>query len=270
VESLIKAGAFDATGAPRKGLLLVFEQVIDAAVARRRAEDMGQYSLFGSEEPFLQAESVAVPATEWDKAALLSFEKEMLGLYVSDHPLFGVEAALRAAATTSVAALTEEKDGSAVTVGGIVGGVSRRYTRSGELMLIFQLEDLEGSVEVVCFPRTTAEHGHRVRPDAVLVVAGRVDQRGDGVKLVAQSLAEPDLSSGPVVRLQVPATRMSRDLAGRLRAVLANHPGVAPVYLHLTGEQETVVRLGDEHRVEPRTALYAELRELLGPAAILR
>ncbi len=270
VESLIKAGAFDTTGAPRKGLLLVAEQVIDAAVTRRRAEDMGQYSLFGAEDTSLQAESVAVPETEWDKAALLSFEKEMLGLYVSDHPLFGVEAALRAAATTSIGDLADEKDGAAVTVGGIVAGVSRRYTRSGELMLIIQLEDLEGSVEVVCFPRTTAEHGHRVRPDAVLVVAGRVDQRGDGVKLVAQSLAEPDLSSGPAVRLQVPAARMSRDLAGRLRGVLANHPGVAPVYLHLTGEQETVVRLGDEHRVEPRTALYAELRELLGPSAIMR
>ncbi|MEN6311114.1 MAG: DNA polymerase III subunit alpha, partial [Acidobacteriota bacterium] len=99
VESLIKAGAFDTTGAPRKGLLLVAEQVIDAAVTRRRAEDMGQYSLFGAEDTSLQTESVAVPETEWDKAALLSFEKEMLGLYVSDHPLFGVEAALRAAAT---------------------------------------------------------------------------------------------------------------------------------------------------------------------------
>jgi DNA polymerase-3 subunit alpha len=270
VESLIKAGAFDATGARRKGLLLVHEQVIDAAIARRRAEDMGQYSLFGSDEPTLQGESMAVPDTEWDKPALLAFEKEMLGLYVSDHPLFGVEAALRAAVTTSIAALAEEKDGAAVTIGGIVAGVSRRYTRNGELMLILQLEDLEGSIEVVCFPRTTAEHGHRVRPDAVLVVSGRVDQRGDGVKLVAQSVAEPDLSTGPAVRLQVPAARMSRDLARRLRGVLANHPGVAPVFLHLTGEKETVVRLGDEHRVEPRTALYAELRELLGPAAIMR
>ncbi len=271
VESLIKAGAFDATGAPRQGLLTVFEQAIDAALTRRRAEDMGQFSLFGGQEEFLQETAVVVPALEWDKPTRLAFEKEMLGLYVSDHPLFGVETALRAAATTSIASLADEKDGAAVTVGGIVGAVGRRYTKKGELMLFFQLEDLEGSVEVVCFPRTTAEHGHRVRPDAILVVAGRVDQRGDAVKLVAQSLAEPDLSSGPVVRLQVPAARMSREFAARLRAVLANHPGVAPVFLHMTGgEQDTVVRLGDEHRVEPRTALYAELRELLGPSAILR
>ena len=271
VESLIKAGAFDATGAPRQGLLAVFEPAIDAALTRRRAEDMGQYSLFGAQDESLQSSAVVIPDLEWDKATRLAFEKEMLGLYVSDHPLFGVEAQLRSAATTSVAALVDEKDGAAVTVGGIVGAVNRRYTKSAELMLYFQLEDLEGSVEVVCFPRTTAEHGHKVRPDAILVVNARVDQRGDAVKLVALSLAEPDLSSGPTVRLQVPATRMSREFAARLREVLANHPGVAPVFLHMTGgEQDTVVRLGDEHRVEPRTALYAELRELLGPAAILR
>ncbi|MBN2114896.1 MAG: DNA polymerase III subunit alpha [Acidimicrobiia bacterium] len=271
VESLIKAGAFDATGAPRQGLLTVFEQVIDAALTRRRAEDMGQFSLFGGQEVSLEEAALVIPDLEWDKATRLAFEKEMLGLYVSDHPLFGVETALRAAATASIAALSDEKDGATVTVGGIVGAVSRRYSRNGEPMLFFQLEDLEGSVEVFCFPRVTAEHGHKVRPDAIVTVNARVDQRGDAVKLVALSLAEPDLSSGPMVRLQVPAARMSREFAARLRTVLANHPGMAPVFLHMTGEdQDTVVRLGDEHRVEPRTALYAELRELLGPAAILR
>ncbi|MBM3694936.1 MAG: DNA polymerase III subunit alpha [Actinobacteria bacterium] len=271
VESLIKAGAFDATGAPRQGLLSIFEQVVEAALTRRRAEDMGQFSLFGAQEDLLPETAVIVPEIEWDKATRLAFEKEMLGLYVSDHPLFGVEAALRAASTASVAGLADEKDGATVTVGGIVGTVSRRYTRKAEPMLYFQLEDLEGSVEVVCFPRTTGEHGHKVRPDAILVVNGRVDQRGDAVKLVALSLAEPNLSGGPTVRLQVPAARMSRELADRLREVLANHPGVAPVFVHMIGgDQDTVVRLGDQHRVEPRSALYAELRELLGPAAILR
>jgi DNA polymerase-3 subunit alpha len=270
IESLIKAGAFDSTGAPRKGLLAIHEQVIEAAVTRRRAEDMGQYSLFGSEEPSMQEGALEVPDIEWDKAIRLAFEKEMLGLYVSDHPLFGVEAAMRAAVTSSISALIEEKDGAVVAVGGIVGAVSRRYTRKGEPMLFFPLEDLESSIEVVCFPRTAAEHGHLVRPDAILVVSGRVDQRGDSVKLVAQSLSEPDLSAQPAVHLQLQATRMCHDLAGKLRGVLSNHPGDAPVMLHMVGgPRETVVRLGDELRVEPRTALYAELRELLGPAGIL-
>jgi DNA polymerase-3 subunit alpha len=104
-----------------------------------------------------------------------------------------------------------------------------------------------------------------------LVVGGRVDHRGDDVKLIAQQVTEPDLSPETVVRLRVSATRLSPDMVGKLRRVLTNHPGTAPVFLHMTGEgDDTVVRLGEEHRVEPRTALFAELRELLGPTAILR
>jgi DNA polymerase-3 subunit alpha len=270
VESLIKAGAFDSMDVPRKGLLTVYEQVLETVVARRRNEEMGQFSLFGAEEPSVQGGALEIPDVEWDKATRLAFEKEMLGLYVSDHPLFGVEAALKTRVSTSVPGLFEEKDGSTATVGGIVSAVSRRYTRNAELMLFFQLEDLEGGVEVVGFPRTVAEFGPLVRPDAVLVVTGRVDHRGDDVKLIAQQIAEPDLDPERVVRLKVPAVRVSRDMVDRLRAVLANHPGDAPVFLHMTGEgDDTVVRLGEEHMVEPRTALYAELRELLGPQAIL-
>jgi DNA polymerase-3 subunit alpha len=270
VESLIKAGAFDGTGVPRKGLLAVHEQVIDVVMARRRNEDMGQYTLFGEDDPSLQDDETAVPDLEWEKSIRLGFEKEMLGLYVSDHPLFGVEGALRAAVTTGIAGLAEEPDRAQVTVGGIVGAISRRYTRNGEPIIFFQLEDLEAGVEVVCFPRTVTEHGTMVQPDAILLVTGRVDDRGDSVKLIAQSLGEPDLEAEVAIRLRVPGGRMSRDLAGRLRAVLANHPGTAPVFVHMSGDgDDTVVRLGEEHCVEPRSALYAELRELLGPSAIL-
>ena len=138
-------------------------------------------------------------------------------------------------------------------------------------MLFFQLEDLEASLEVVCFPRAVTEFGPLVRADAVVVVSGRVDQRGDGVKLIAQTLREPELTAEQVVRLRVPALRLSQDLVAKLRSVLTNHPGRVPVYLHMTGDQQdTVVRLGEDHTVEPRTALFAELRELLGPDAILR
>jgi len=271
VESLIKAGAFDSMGIPRKGLITVYEQVLEAVVARRRNEDMGQFSLFGSDEPSVQGGVVEIPDVEWDKSTRLAFEKEMLGLYVSDHPLFGVEAALRSRVSTSIPGLFEEKDGATATVGGVVSAVTRRYTRNAELMLYFQLEDLEGGVEVVAFPRTVAEFGPLVRPDAVLVVTGRVDHRGDDVKMIAQQISEPDLSPERVVRLKVPAVRVSREMVGRLRGILSNHPGDAPVFLHMTGDgDDTVVRLGEEHMVEPRTALYAELRELLGPEAILR
>jgi len=137
-------------------------------------------------------------------------------------------------------------------------------------MLFFQLEDLEGSVEVVAFPRIVQETGPLVRDDAVLVVSGRVDQRGDDVKLIASRITEPDLSPEKIVRLRVPAVRMSQDLVSELKDILANHPGNTPVYVHLSGDgDDTVVRLGVEHTVESRSALYAELRELLGAGSVL-
>ena len=137
-------------------------------------------------------------------------------------------------------------------------------------MYFFSFEDLQGSTEVVCFPRTVAEYGPLVREDAMLIVSGRVDNRGDDVKVIASELREPALEEGDMVRLKVAASRLSPNLVERLRAALLNHPGTAPVYLHMTGDgSEKVLRLGDEHRVEPRSALYAELRELLGAGAVL-
>ncbi|MEX2418755.1 MAG: DNA polymerase III subunit alpha, partial [Acidimicrobiia bacterium] len=270
IESLIKAGAFDSTGAPRKGLMAVHEQMIEAVVTRRRAEDMGQFSLFGAEEPSAHSGVIDIPDMEWDKKVKLQFEKEMLGLYVSDHPLFGIETALKALATTSIAGLEDHRDGTVASIAGIVSAVTRRYTRAGELMLYFTLEDLEGSVEVLAFPRTVAEAGPLVRDDAVLVVAGRVDQRGDSLKFIAQKIHEPDIDAERVVRLRVAAQRMSVTLVNRLKEVLSNHPGPTPVYLHLEGKPaEKVVRLGPEHTVEARTSLYAELRALLGADSVL-
>jgi DNA polymerase III subunit alpha len=270
IESLIKAGAFDSLGHARRGLFEVAFDTLDATIARRRAEEMGQYSLFGGGEAGVESVPVEIPAIEWKKKVKLGFEKEMLGLYVSDHPLLGVERALQAQCTSSIAGLWELEDRSTASIGGIVGSITTRYTRGGEPMYFFSFEDLEGSVEVVCFPRTVSEFGPLVREDAILVVTGRVDHRGDDVKFIAQQLNEPHLDAASIVRLTVPATRLSQDTVGKLRGILSNHPGAAEVYLHMTSDNgEKVLRLGEEHRVEARSALFAELRELLGPSVVM-
>jgi DNA polymerase-3 subunit alpha len=270
VESLVKAGAFDSLGHSRRGLALRFQEILDTTLVRRRNEDLGQFSLFGSDGGGDETASFDIPTDEWDKKTTLGFEKEMLGLYVSDHPLLGAETMLRTLCTTTLPGLWELADGSQVTVGGIVGAINRRFTRGGEPMLFFQLEDLEGSTEVVAFPRTVHEYGPSIREDAVVVVRARVDHRGDDVKLIAQEIREPDLSEEGMVRLRVAAGQMSRTIVGRLRSVLANHPGRAPVVIHMMSDgSEKVIRIGDEYRVEPRSALYAELRELLGQKAVL-
>jgi DNA polymerase III subunit alpha len=270
IESLIKAGAFDSLGSPRKGLLAVYEQMLDAVILRRRAEDMGQFSLFGSEEPAMVSGTVEIPDIEWDKMIKLGFEKEMLGLYVSDHPLFGLEGALQSLTSSPIGSLSDQEDRSTVTVAGIVGSVTRRYSRSGDLMLWAQVEDLSGSVEVMFFPKIVADVGPLIRDDAILVVRGRLDRGSDDVKVIAQQVREPNLTLEKAVRLRVPAPSMSQDLVGNLRRVLSHHPGPVPVFLHLAGgAADTVVRLGGEYTVEPRVSLYAELRELLGSDAVL-
>ena len=232
------------------------------------------------EKLVLDAESIAslerllagfeVPDQEWPQKVQLAFEKEMLGLYVSAHPLLAVGSALEAAVTTSIRELGEMSDRSTLTVGGIVGGITRRWTKNGDPMVFFQLEDLEGSVECIAFPKVVHDYGHLVTEDAVLVVSGHLDHRGDDVKVVARDINELEVRDDSIVRLSVPAGRLTPEVVSSLKEILRNHPGTASVYLHMTDNGDTkVLKLSDAHKVEPRSALFAELKELLGPKAIL-
>jgi DNA polymerase-3 subunit alpha len=242
---------------------------VDATVSRRRAEEAGQFSLFGGETSDMPDVLSTVPEHEWDKKVRLGFEKEMLGLYISDHPLLGAEKMLLSLTDTQIPDLWDREDKSQATVGGVIGALNRRYTKSGDPMVYFSLEGLSGSVETVAFPKTVAEYGPMIREDAVVVIKGRVDHRGDDVKFIAMSISEPDLTSDNSVRIRVAASRMSATVAADLRDVLANHPGTSPVFIHMTGEGgEKVVKVSANHAVDPRSALFAELRGLFGPSAV--
>ncbi|MFP4554319.1 MAG: DNA polymerase III subunit alpha [Actinomycetota bacterium] len=270
VESLIKAGAFDAMGHSRKGLTLMHEMILDTTLERRRNEEMGQYSLFAGEEAGGEEKDFEIPTEEWAQKTKLAFEKEMLGLYVSDHPLLSVGASLASATTSTISELAELNDRTSVAVGGIVGTITRRWTKNGDPMLFFQLEDLEGSIEVIVFPKTVHDFGHLVVEDAVVVVSGHLDHRGDDVKVVAREIKELVIRDDSMVRLAVPAQRLTPEVVSSLKAILRNHPGPATVFLNLSDSGDTkTLKLGDDHKVEPRSALFAELKELLGPRAIL-
>ncbi len=277
VESLIKAGAFDSLGHARRGLLEVHADAVDACMEIKRAEAVGQFDLFGSvdeDDPALQgAFDGVVPSAEWDKAPLLAFEREMLGLYVSDHPLLGVEHVLATAADTSVAALQTDAapDGQQVTVAGILSSVLRRVNKTGVPWASAVLEDLEGSVEVLFFPSTYAQVAANVAEDAIVVVRGRVDRREDVAKIVATDLTVPDLSEGPrgPVVVSLPAARCTAPVVERLREVLATHPGTTEVQLQLVnGERRTRLRVAEGLRVAATPALMGDLKALLGPACV--
>ena len=284
VESLIKAGAFDRLGHPRRGLLAVFEQIIDTTVARRRERDRGVMSLFGdwADAPVGSGdaaagalglggfdERISIPEIEFDKSARLRFEKEMLGLYVSDHPLMGVEWAIRRRADCPIVDLDDKPDGTVVTVGGVITGLSRKFTRKGDPMAVFTLEDLESSIEVTVFPKSMMEHGHKLVDDAIVLVRGRVDSRDETAKLLCSDLTVFDpseLEQSPPLRLRLPATSLSEQRIETLKRLLSEHPGESPVYLHL-GEGK-VLRLSDQFCVDV-THVIAELRVAFGHDSVL-
>jgi DNA polymerase-3 subunit alpha len=270
VESLIKAGAFDRLGHPRRGLLQVFEQIIDSTLERRRERDQGVLSLFGGPDGASTgySERVDIPALEFDKAPRLRFEKEMLGLYVSDHPLLGLEAALRRRCDASIGELKEREDGATLSVGGVVTGLQRKLTRKGEPMGVFVLEDLQDSIEVTVFPRVMGDHGHKLADDAIVAVRGRLDGRDDVPKLLAQDITvvEGLSEAAAPLRLHLPAAVLSDDRIGLLKRLLADHPGESPVLLDLGGG--TVLRLPDDHRVDLRR-IVGEVRVAFGHDAVL-
>jgi len=271
IESLIKAGAFDSLGHPRQGLLRAFEHIIDSTIARRRERDMGVMSLFGEVEdagPMFD-ERPAIPEVEFQKRERLSFEKEMLGLYVSDHPLMGAEASLRRRTDGTLVDLAEMEDGQIRSFGGVLTSLQRKWTKKGDLMAVFVLEDLQTAVEVMVFPKTMAEHGHKLADDAVVIVKARVDARDDQPKLIAMDIEPFEPMSGEAfpLRVKVAAAALSEALIEELKRVLADHPGDSPVLLHL-GERQ-VLRLPEAWTVEVVPPLLAELRVMLGPTAIL-
>ncbi|HSB86573.1 MAG TPA: DNA polymerase III subunit alpha, partial [Ilumatobacteraceae bacterium] len=272
VESLIKAGAFDSLGHPRRGLLMVFEQIIDATLVRRRERDQGVMSLFGDVggeriEGF--DERVAIPTHEFDKSDRLRFEKEMLGLYVSDHPLLGVEAALRRKVDCGLAEAPERDDGAVLVLGGVITNLARKFTKKGDQMAVFVLEDLDSTIEVTVFPRALMELGHKLVDDAIVTVKGRIDKRDEarvGFTALDVDIVEALDASSACLRLKVPSTALNELKIHQIRKILREHPGASPVFLHIG--QGKVLRLADEFCVDLDRAV-GELRILLGHDAVV-
>jgi DNA polymerase III subunit alpha len=300
IESLIKAGAFDSFGHPRKGLLLIHEQAVDSVIDLKRNEAIGQDSLFGGDEENEAVFEVAVPDSEWDKKTRLNFEREMLGLYVSDHPLLGIEHIIAKDTDISVAELMsageedEDKDdeedraapapvaaaagrgrneGQIVKIGGVLSGVTRKVTKQGNTWATATLEDLGGAIEVLFFPNSYQLYATAIADDAVVIIKGRVDRREDVPKLIAMDMTIPDLTvaaggTAPIV-LNLAENRCVPPVVEQLREVLRTHPGTTEVHLRLRGNQRTtVVRLDDKLRVTASPALHADLKQLLGPSCI--
>jgi len=198
----------------------------------------------------------------------------MLGLYVSDHPLLGVEHVIAAAADCTVQRLAADEvdDGATVTVGGILASLTRRVTKQGNPWATALLEDLDGSVEVFFFPATYSQCGISLAEDEVVLVRGRVDKRDEVPRLIASDVSLPDLSQGPrgPLTISLQAARCTPPLVERLKEVLATHPGTTEVRLQLLGPaRSTVLRVDDRLRVQVTASLMGDLKELLGAGCVV-
>jgi DNA polymerase-3 subunit alpha len=273
LESLVLCGAFDSTGASRKGMLSVLEDALSFGSRQHSDRLLGQASIFdlGDTPETTERHHAAIPEGEYEKAELLRLEKESLGLYVSEHPLTAVRDQLRRKTDGTISDLERRRDGEIVMVGGIVSSQRTMLTKKGDPMAFVQLEDVTGTVEVVVFNSTYANARDLLINDAVLIVKGRVDHKQQGeTKLVALEVAPFEaMPERREVRLKVDARAARAGVIRELARAVREFPGDAPVYVDLvTSVGPKLLELGPEYRVDPQPDFFAEVRHLLGEAAV--
>ncbi len=274
IESLIKGGAFDSLNHPRKALMSVHLEAIDSVIETKRAEAIGQFDLFGGESMTqVSGLEIEIPTFEWDKSTLLSFEREMLGLYVSDHPLLGVEHILRSNTDMSISALQSDEstpDGM-VTLGGLITGVQRKVSRQGSSWAIVSLEDLEGAIEVLFFSNTYNQYALTLIEDRVVTVRGRFERRDDVLRFTALEMKSLDVSTGPVgpLLISLPIAQCTPPVVDRMKEILRSHPGKREVHMQID-DQGVLTTMKIDALVTASPSLSADLKSILGPDCLVR
>jgi DNA polymerase III subunit alpha len=273
VESLVKSGAFDSTGASRMGMAGMLDQALSWGGSEHEARSSGQGSIFdlvesaGEEKPRHHA---PIPPEEYERSELLRLEKETLGLWISEHPLADIGAELKRKCDRALSDLERCRDGEIVTVGGIVSSVKALTTKKGDPMVFLRLDDLTGSAEAVVFNSVYAASRELCEADRVLILKGRVDHKEGESKLIAIEVTEFAAYVAPTeVRLKVDARKAQAGILRELGIVVRDHPGEAKVVLALeTSEGPRTLEFGPEYRVAPVPDFYAEVKALLGEAAV--
>jgi DNA polymerase-3 subunit alpha len=294
IECLVKCGALDSTGATRKGMLEILPAAQSAGQKAQEDAQLGQGSIFdfgdegggGSAAPQASQHRPPISAAEFDRAELLAMEKEVLGTYLSSHPLTEVGPALRARVDCSLSALESKPDGAWVTVGGIVVECKKIRTKSGSQMMFATLDDVEGQVEMLVFKADEAESAQVIAPDAIVLVRGRIDHKDRGeTKLVVQEAQrfEPGseeiaaaaknvaaLPGGPFEYSLLDCTKLADPaLFEELKSLFEDHRGEADVHLVMhTSAGPKTLRFGEQYRVQPSAGLRQEIDQLLGSSAI--
>lgn len=272
-ESLIKAGAFDSMGHPRRALLEIYDQAIESVIEVKRNQSYGQDDLFGdlTTTDGAMAFSEPIPDIEdWDKSTKLAFEREMLGLYVSDHPLNGVEEVIanhRDMVLSKVVEASEPQ--SRVRLAGMITAVQRRQTKKGATWAQVTLEDLDNSITVQVFPQAYNEYSSQLIPDTVVQVIGTIRPRDEAVDFSVEKIQALDLESNQTtsVTICLPLSKVTRSLMDELKHVLALYPGSSQIWFKMVNSNQTkTFRLAD--KVAVSSELVSDLKALLGTSCV--
>ncbi|WP_033495195.1 DNA polymerase III subunit alpha [Bifidobacterium biavatii] len=281
IESLIKAGAFDSIDPNRRALFTIHEAAIDSVVGIKRKQAEGQFDLFSDDEDggmeAMGDAAVSVPdIEEWDKKTKLNFEREMLGLYVSDHPLSGMQAVLAGLREMSIAHLIDRAktmgDGQQVTIAGLITGVDRRVSKKGNPWAIVTVEDMESSIQCMFFGKVYEAAMADLAVDQIVQIRGTAEVRDETVSMRATEMQVPTLEAAderPLL-ITLPQMALGRGNVSRLAQVLHSHPGTCEVRLAVMDDDGNaqVLTFGDRFRVRRDTALFAEIKILFGPSCL--
>ena len=268
LDSLVKCGALDSTGATRKGMLEALEAALSHGARAQTDRLLGQSSLFGEEEKLA---TVPIGGEEFEKSELLRLEKDTLGLYVSEHPLHSIRDQLRRKTDCALADIERRRDGEVVTVGGIVSALKHLTTKKGEPMVFMRLDDVTGGAEVVVFNSVYAQSRELCVMDRILVVKGRIDHKQEGeTKLLAMEVSPFEaVAERREVTFRIDAARAPAGLIAELKNLLCEFPGEAPVNLICDTSAGPVEYRLPKFKVKPVPDFFAEAKALLGEAAVL-
>jgi len=274
IESLIKCGAFDSTGAKRSQMTAAVESALDYGQRVQRERNDPQMGLFdvGDNQPSINAP--ALPEIgEWDEKQFLTFEKESLGFYLTGHPLTRYEDLLDKFTNANAISIKELSDGGVVRIGGLVQGSKMIKTKKGDLMAFVTIEDMHGAVEVIVFSRVFADVRDLLVEDKPLLIQGQVQKDEKSVKILADTVipinkAEESWTASVHFNLEI--SRTDREILSDLHAILQRHPGACPAYLHLRSPDNTdsVIALPDALKLRAGGALSREVNKFIGYHAV--
>ena len=273
LEALVQSGALDSLGARRSQLEVAIDPALEYGQKRRADREAGQTSLFGGDDPGAEAEAVAdalpdVP--EWDEKTRLTHEKATLGFYITGHPLESHRALLEEFATQSSATLGGAESGSTVAVGGVIGALRRRKSRKGDWWASMRLEDMEGQVEVLVFPKCYQTCQEQLNDDLAVMVVGRLDIDGDRVRLIADSLCPMEKlreQQVEAVQVRLDAADLDDALVQRLLDTVEEHRGSAKLFFEVArpGAYRLIARAESSLGVRPSTTFTEMLESVVGP-----